>query len=174
PHPRHDARIMDGNGRGAEGRGLSRQAGHRAGTETIRRVIEHFAEREVEYLTLFAFSTENWLRPRAEVNALMRLLGRVLDRELRALNENGVRLVHAGCLDPLSPDLRRRVENAIELTKNNERLTLCLAFNYGGRAEILHAARRIIRDGVGAEDVTEDLFASYLDTAGLPDPDLLL
>src|SRR5437870_1826575 len=111
--PRHVAIIMDGNGRWAQQRGLSRQAGHRAGTENIRRVIEHFAEREVKYLTLFALSTENWVRPRAEVNAIMRLLGRVLDRECKALPENGIRLVHAGCLDPLSAELRRRVEDAI-------------------------------------------------------------
>src|SRR5438874_8269893 len=124
PHlPRHVAIIMDGNGRWAKARGLSRQAGHRAGTENIRRVIEHFAERGVQYLTLYAFSTENWFRPSAEVNALMRLLGRVLDRELRALHENGVRLVHAGCLDPLSPDLQRRVLDAIELTRDNTGLT---------------------------------------------------
>jgi len=165
---------MDGNGRWAKARGLSRQAGHRAGTENIRRIIEHFAERGVKYLTLYAFSTENWVRPSAEVNALMRLLGRVLDRELKALHENGVRLVHAGCLDPLSPDLQRRVRDAIELTRANTRLTLCLAFNYGGRTEILEAVRRIVASGVKPPEVTEELFASYLSTAGLPDPDLVV
>ncbi len=165
---------MDGNGRWARERGLSRQAGHRAGTENIRRIIEHFAQREVKYLTLFAFSTENWVRPRAEVNALIRLLGRVLERELRALHENGVRLVHAGSLAPLSPDLQRKVRDAIELTKNNTRLTVCLAFNYGGRADIVEAARRIIRAGIPADALTEDLFASYLSTAGIPDPDLII
>ena len=174
PLPRHVAVIMDGNGRWAKARGLSRQAGHRAGTENIRRVIEHFAERGVRYLTLYAFSTENWLRPAAEVNALMRLLGRVLDRELKALHENGVRLVHVGCLDPLSSDLQRRVRDAIELTKDNERLTLCLAFNYGGRAEIVEAVRRIVASGVAPDQVTEHLFASYLSTSGLPDPDLVV
>jgi undecaprenyl diphosphate synthase len=174
PVPRHVAVIMDGNGRWAKARGLSRQAGHRAGTENIRRVIEHFAERGVQYLTLYAFSTENWVRPSAEVNALMRLLGRVLDRELKALHENGVRLVHAGCLDPLSPDLQRRVRDAIELTRDNTRLTLCLAFNYGGRTEILEAVRNIVASGVTPAEVTEELFASYLSTAGLPDPDLVV
>jgi undecaprenyl diphosphate synthase len=172
--PRHVAIIMDGNGRWARQRGFPRQAGHRAGTENIRRVIEHFAEREVKYLTLFAFSTENWVRPRAEVNALMRLLGRVIDRELKALHANGVRLVHAGCLDPLAADLQQRVRDAIELTKENDRLTLCLAFNYGGRAEILEAVRGLVRDGVRPEEISEDLFASYLRTAGLPDPDLII
>jgi undecaprenyl diphosphate synthase len=172
--PRHVAVIMDGNGRWAQERGLSRQAGHRAGTENIRRIFEAFAQRNVKYLTLFAFSTENWVRPRREVNGLLRLLGRVIDRELAALHENGIRLRHLGCLDPLSPDLQRRVQDAIELTKDNDRLTVCLAFNYGGRAEIIGAVKRIIDDGVPAAAIDEDLFSSYLDTAGIPDPDLII
>src|SRR5688572_7125318 len=117
--PRHVAIIMDGNGRWAQERGLSRQAGHRAGTENIRCVIEAFAKRNVRYLTLFAFSTENWARPRREVNALLRLIGRVIDRELTALHENNVRLLHLGSLDPISSELQRRVRDAIELTKDN-------------------------------------------------------
>ncbi len=173
--PRHVAIIMDGNGRWARERGLSRQAGHRAGTENIRRIIECFAERGVPYLTLFAFSTENWARrPKTEVNALVRLTGRVIDRELRALHENGVRLLHIGSLDGLSPGLQKKVLRAIELTKDNSRLTVTLAFNYGGRAEIIEAVKRLMRDGVVAEDVSEGVFASYLDTAGLPDPDLII
>jgi undecaprenyl diphosphate synthase len=172
--PEHVAVIMDGNGRWAAERGLSRQAGHRAGTENIRRIIEHFARREVRYLTLFAFSTENWVRPRAEVNALIRLLGRVLNRELKALHEQGVRLVHAGQLDPLSPDLQQKVREAIELTRDNDRLTVCLAFNYGGRAEIVQAARAIVREGLRPEDITEESFAAHLSTAGIPDPDLII
>src|SRR5687767_6579462 len=136
PLPRHVAVIMDGNGRWAQMRGLSRQAGHKAGTENIRRIIQAFANHGVEYLTLFAFSTENWTRPRTEVKSLMRLVGSAIKRELKALHENGARLVHAGSLDPLSPDLQKKVREAIELTKNNKRITVCLAFNYGGRAEI--------------------------------------
>ena len=172
--PRHVSIIMDGNGRWAKERGASRQAGHRAGTENIRRVIKVFAEYEVPILTLFAFSTENWTRPKREVNALIRLIGHFIDRELRELHENGVRLCHMGRLDPLSRDLRRRVEEAEELTKDNERITVNIAFNYGGRQEILHAVQRIIEDDVPADRIDEALFSSYLYTADLPDPDLTI
>jgi undecaprenyl diphosphate synthase len=172
--PRHVAIIMDGNGRWAKERGLSRQAGHRAGTENIRRIIQAFGERDVRYLTLFAFSTENWTRPRREVNALISLLGRVIDRELNALHEKGVRLVHLGSLEPLSAELQRRVHNAVELTRNNQGLTVCVAFNYGGRAEIVEAVKRIVAEGVPAEKIDEALFGSYLSTYGLPDPDLVI
>jgi undecaprenyl diphosphate synthase len=172
--PTHVAIIMDGNGRWASQRGLSRQAGHRAGTENIRRVIEAFAERGVKYLTLFAFSTENWGRPRREVDALLRLLGRVINREINALHENGIRLRHIGRLDPLSPRLQKKVQEAIELTKNNQRMTVSIAFNYGGRAEILDAVRRIVADGLAPERIDEAVFRSYLYTADLPDPDLII
>jgi undecaprenyl diphosphate synthase len=172
--PQHVAIIMDGNGRWARERGLSRQAGHRAGTENIRRAIETFARYQVPVLTLFAFSTENWVRPKREVNALIRLIGHFIDRELKALHENGVRLRHLGSLDPLSPNLRHRVEEAVDLTKANTRITVNVAFNYGGRQEILDAVRRIIEDGVPPERIDEALFSSYLDTAGLPDPDMVI
>ena len=165
---------MDGNGRWARQRGLSRQAGHRAGTENIRRIIECFAEHEVQYLTLFAFSTENWGRPRKEVNALLRLVGHVINREIKALHEKGVRLLHLGRLDPLSPRLQKQVQDAIELTKDNQRMTVCVAFNYGSRAEILDAVRRIVADGVPPESIDEALFTSYLYTSSLPDPDLII
>jgi undecaprenyl diphosphate synthase len=165
---------MDGNGRWAQARGLSRSAGHRAGTENIRRVIETFAEYEIPYLTLYAFSTENWSRPRAEVNTLIRLIGRVINREIKALHENGVRLIHIGCLDPLPQDTQRKVLDAIELTKNNQRLTVAVAFNYGGRAEIVEAARRIVAEGIPPERIDEDVFSAHLYTAGLPDPDLII
>ena len=172
--PRHVAVIMDGNGRWAQQRGLSRQAGHRAGTENIRNVIRTFGERGVEVLTLYAFSTENWTRPRREVNALMRLIGRVINREVKELHRNGVRLVHIGDLDPLEPEIRKKVRQAIELTKDNDRMTVAVAFNYGSRAEIVAAVRRIIADRVPASRVDEVLFSSYLYTAGLPDPDLVI
>jgi undecaprenyl diphosphate synthase len=172
--PRHVAIIMDGNGRWAAQRGLSRNAGHRAGTENIRRIIQGFGERGVEVLTLYAFSTENWNRPRREVNALMRLIGRVLNREVKELHKNGVKLVHIGKLDPLEPELRKKVEDAIELTKENDRMTVALAFNYGGRAEILDAVRRIVAAGIPADDIDETVFSSYLYTAQLPDPDLVI
>ena len=172
--PRHVAIIMEGNGRWAQERGLSRQAGHSAGTENIRRAIETFTRYRVPVLTLFAFSTENWVRPKREVNALIRLIGHFIDRELQVLHENGVRLRHIGHLDPLSPQLRRRVEDAIELTKGNQRITVNVAFNYGGRQEILDAVRKIVRDGVSAARIDEERFAAYLDTAGLPEVDLVI
>jgi undecaprenyl diphosphate synthase len=172
--PRHVAIIMDGNGRWAKERGLSRQAGHRAGTENIRRIIQAFGERGVEVLTLYAFSTENWTRPRREVNALVRLIPRVIRREIKELHENGVRLVHIGSLEPLPDDVRKKVEEAIDLTKDNTRMTVALAFNYGGRAEIIDAVRRIVRDGVPAENIDDGLFAHYLYTSEIGDPDLVI
>ena len=172
--PQHVAIIMDGNGRWAEQNSVSRQAGQRAGAENIRRVIETLALYEVPVLTLFAFSTENWVRPRREVNALIRLIGHFIDRELKQLHENGVRLHHMGSLDPLSSDLRRRVEEAMELTKDNDRITVNVAFNYGGRMEILEAVRHIIEDGVPADRIDEELLATYLETDGLPDADLVI
>ncbi len=172
--PQHVAIIMDGNGRWAQQNNVSRQAGHRAGAENIRRVIETFAMYEVPVLTLFAFSTENWVRPRREVNALIRLIGHFIDRELQQLHENGVRLHHMGSLDPLSAELRNRVEEAMELTKDNDRITVNVAFNYGGRMEILEAVRHIIEDGVPADRINEELFATYLETDGLPDTDLVI
>jgi undecaprenyl diphosphate synthase len=172
--PQHVAIIMDGNGRWAQSRGMSRQAGHRAGTENIRRVIETLGRYEVPVLTLFAFSTENWVRPKREVNALIRLISHFIDRELRALDENGVRLRHLGSLEPLSPQLQKRVEDAVEMTKHNERITVNVAFNYGGRQEIIDAIRNIVADGVPAEKIDEALVTSYLYTSGLPDVDLVI
>jgi undecaprenyl diphosphate synthase len=172
--PQHIAVIMDGNRRWAEERGLPRQAGYRAGTENIRRLIQSFGARGVRYLTLFAFSTENWKRPQSEINPLFRLIGRVLDRELRALHENGVRLLHIGNLAPLAPDLQRRIHNALELTKDNDHMTVCVAFNYGGRAEIVEAVKRIVAEGVAPESIDEACIEAHLDTNGVPDPDLVI
>ncbi len=165
---------MDGNGRWAKERGLSRQAGHRAGTENIRRIIRYLGERGVSYLTLYAFSTENWSRPGPEVRALMQLVGRVIKREIKELHERGVRLRHLGRLDNLSPSLRRQVVDALELTKDNKGMTVAIAFDYGGRAEIVDAVRRIIADGLTPDRVGEDVMSSYLYTAGMPDPDLVI
>lgn len=174
PLPRHLAVIMDGNGRWAQQRGLSRHQGHRAGSENIRTVIEAAAERGIEYLTLYAFSTENWSRSKREVDGLLRILTRFFNRELRQLHENGVRLVHLGRLDTLSPRLQRQVTDAIELTKDNTRITVAVAFNYGSRAEIVHALQRIVADGVPADAIDERTVSSYLYTAGMPDPDLII
>ena len=172
--PRHVAVIMDGNGRWALARGLPRLAGHRAGTKNLRQVIEACGEFGVQYLTIYAFSTENWGRPVEEVRGLMRILEDVIDRELPELHEQGVQLRHIGDLDRLKPELREKVLGAIELTKDNNRLVLNVAFNYGGRDEIIYAIQHMIEDGVQSEDVTEDLISQYLFTAGVPDPDLII
>jgi undecaprenyl diphosphate synthase len=172
--PQHVAIIMDGNGRWARKRGLPRMAGHRAGSENIRRIIQRFADYGVPYLTLYAFSTENWERPNDEVKGLMRLLSRFLKRETNHLHENGIRLVHLGNLAPLKPKLQQEVQEAIALTRENEKMTLAIAFNYGGRAEIVEAVRAIVASGVPPEDVSEELVAAHMCTAGLPDPDLVI
>jgi undecaprenyl diphosphate synthase len=172
--PRHVAIIMDGNGRWAKQRRLPRLAGHRAGVDNIRRIIEGSAEFGVEILTLWAFSTENWTRPLDEVRGLMRLLGETLDRHLNELHEKGAQLRHSGRLENLSEDLQQRVRDAIELTKDNDRIIVNLAFDYGGRADIVQAVERIVADGVPADQVDEALISSYLWTAGLPDPDLIV
>jgi len=172
--PQHVAIIMDGNGRWAAARGLPRLAGHRAGTENLRTIIEAAVEFNIQYLTIYAFSTENWKRPEQEVKGLMRIFRNMLDRELKNLHENGVQLRHLGRLDPIDQDLQRRVKEAIELTKDNTRLILNVAFNYGGRDEILYAVKKIIKDGLAPEDIDADVFSQYLFTAESPDPDLII
>jgi undecaprenyl diphosphate synthase len=172
--PTHIAIIMDGNGRWALARGLPRLAGHRAGTENLRRIIEACIEFGIRYLTIYAFSTENWGRPQEEVMGLMSIVEDVIDRELQELHDQGVQLHHIGRLDRLNPVLRDKVLQAIEYTKNNDRLVLNVAFNYGGRNEIICAVQRIIQDGIKADDVTDELISRYLFTAGVPDPDLII
>jgi undecaprenyl diphosphate synthase len=174
PIPNHVAIIMDGNGRWAKQHGLPRLAGHRAGTDIVRRVVDRFNDYKVKYLTLYAFSTENWRRPDEEVNGLIHILAQMIDRETKALHERGVRLYHLGKADSLSAELQSKVNKAIELTRNNKGITLSIAFDYGGRAEILDAVRRIIRDGVRPDDITESLFSSYLYIPNVPDPDLII
>jgi undecaprenyl diphosphate synthase len=174
PLPNHVAIIMDGNGRWAKQRGLPRLAGHEAGTNNVRRVVDRFNNYKVKYLTLYAFSTENWRRPDEEVNGLIHIFARMIDRETKALHEKGVRLFHLGKADSLSEELQAKVNKAIELTKNNTGITLSIAFDYGGRAEILDAVRRIVRDGIRPEDITESLFSSYLYTPNVPEPDLII
>ncbi len=172
--PRHVAIIMDGNGRWALQRGLPRLAGHRAGTENLRRVIRSTVEFGIRYLTIYAFSTENWGRPPEEVQGLMRILEDVIDRELNELHKEGVQLRHIGRLERLAPRLQEKVLDAVDLTRDNQRLVLNIAFNYGGRDEIVQAIQRIIKDEVPAEEVTDDLVGQYLYTAGVPDPDLII
>jgi undecaprenyl diphosphate synthase len=172
--PTHVAIIMDGNGRWAISRGLPRLAGHRAGTENLRRIITACVEFGIKYLTIYAFSTENWGRPREEVDGLMHILEDVIDKELAELNKEGVQLRHIGRLERLDPKLQEKVLEAIELTKSNNRLILNVAFNYGGRDEIVCAIQRIIKDGVKPEQVNSDLVSKYMFTVGVPDPDLII
>jgi undecaprenyl diphosphate synthase len=172
--PRHVAIIMDGNGRWALQRGLPRLAGHKAGTENLRRVIRATVEFGIKYLTIYAFSTENWGRPPEEVQGLMYILEDVIDRELDELNKEGVQLRHIGRLERLAPALQEKVLHAIDLTKDNGRLVLNVAFNYGGRDEIVCAIQKLMRDGISPEEVTDELVSRYLFTAGVPDPDLII
>ncbi len=172
--PRHVAVIMDGNGRWATQRGLRRAAGHRAGTENIRRVIERFADHGVQYLTIYAFSTENWNRPLPEVRALIRLLRYFIRKELENLHRNRVRLRMLGHIETLPAWLQKQVQEAVELTSENSGLVLNICFSYGGRDDIVMAARRLIEAEVPAHEVTEDLFGLSLSTAGMPDPDLMI
>ncbi|MDP2718635.1 MAG: polyprenyl diphosphate synthase [Dehalococcoidia bacterium] len=174
PLPNHVAIIMDGNGRWAKEHGLPRLGGHRAGTDNIRQVIEILADYNVKYLTLYAFSTENWSRPKREVSGLIKILERVIDRETQILHEKGARICHMGTLDGLNPRLQKKVKEALEITKDNHRITVCIAFNYGGRAEIVGTVRRIVREGIPAEEITEELFNHYLSSNGIPDPDLII
>lgn len=172
--PEHIAIIMDGNGRWAKQRGLPRLAGHRAGTENLRRIFRACVEFGVKILTIYAFSTENWGRPEAEVKGLMRILEDVIDRELPELSKEGVQLRHIGDLSKISPGLQAKVLNAIEMTRHNTRLILNVAFNYGGRAEIVQAIKKIMENGHRPEEVDEALVAHYLYTGTLPDPDMVI
>ena len=173
-NPRHIAIIMDGNGRWATRRHLPRIAGHKAGVSALRRVVEAAADEHIEMLSVYAFSTENWHRPRAEVDGLMRLFWETIRSDLEKLHRDGVRLRHLGRLQDLSPDIQKAVRDSIELTRKNTRIGLNVCFNYGGRAELVDAVRQIIADGRCPDSITEELIASYLYTRDLPDPDLVI
>ena len=172
--PTHIAIIMDGNGRWAQSRHQPRTTGHRAGISSVRTVIDHLAKYGVDYVTLFAFSTENWSRPPEEVSVLLELLGEAVRDETAELHRNDVRILHLGRLDRLSPKLRQEIQQAIEMTKDNTGLTLSVAFDYGGRDEIVDATRRIVAAGIPAEEIDESLFNRYLQTPTVPDPDLVI
>jgi undecaprenyl diphosphate synthase len=172
--PTHIGIIMDGNGRWAISRGKPRLAGHRAGVENLRRIIRACVEFGVKHLTLYAFSTENWGRPPEEVQGLLFILDEVLEKELAELHQEGVQLHHIGRLEGLAPSTQKKVLNAIELTRNNTRLVVNVAFNYGGRAEIVNAIKQMLADGVRPEQVTDELVSQYMYTAGQPDPDLII
>jgi undecaprenyl diphosphate synthase len=172
--PQHVAIIMDGNGRWAKQRGLPRLAGHRQGVNAAQKVVEIFIGYKIPYLTLYAFSTENWTRPQREINGIFKILEGRLDEGIKFAQENGIRIRHLGKPDGLTPGLQERVKRALELTQNNTRMTLSLAFNYGGRDEIVEAVRRLIVDGISPPQINEKVFRQYLYTAGTPDPDLII
>ncbi len=172
--PTHVAIIMDGNGRWAEERGLTRTDGHRAGTQNIRRILHAFSSHGVEYLTLYAFSTENWERPAEEVKALIEILEGMIRKETGELHAEGIRLVHIGRLDRLPNEVQKSIADAIEMTKDNTKFTVALAYDYGGRSEMTHAIRSIVADGVHPSEIDEALVRSYLYTSGMPDPDLII
>jgi undecaprenyl diphosphate synthase len=172
--PYHIGIIMDGNGRWAQEHGLPRLEGHRAGTENIRRVLRACGDYGIKIVTIYAFSTENWQRPLEEVRGLMGILRRVLENEVENFRQEGVRLRHIGELTGLSDNLRQSVLDAIESTKDNDRLILNVAFNYGGRAEIVKGVKRLLEDNVSPDELDEQLFGAYLYTTGLPDPDLII
>ncbi len=175
---RHIAIIMDGNGRWAAERGLPRAEGHRQGVESVRRTVEAALALGITHLTLFSFSSENWARPKQEISDLFGLLRRFIRRDLADLHKNGVKIRVIGTRTGLEPDILRLIDDAIELTKNNTALNLTIAFNYGARDEIARAARSIAEaaaeGSLAPSDVTEERFGTYLDTANLPDPDLLI
>jgi undecaprenyl diphosphate synthase len=176
--PRHVAVIMDGNGRWAQRRGLSRIEGHRRGKDSVRAVVETARRLGIPYLSLFAFSTENWQRPRREVDALMRLLLRYLRTEVNKLMKNAVRVLAIGDMTRLPEPVRRELERVIELTRNNTRLTVGLCVSYGGREDIVAAARRIAREACAGrldpDAIDQSTVANHLGTAAFPDPDLLI
>ena len=172
--PRHVAIIMDGNGRWARARGLPRAMGHRAGADNLRRVLPAAIEFGIDMLTIYAFSTENWSRPEREVDALMSLLERVIDTELNELERKGVRIHHIGATCGLAPRLLAKLRHAEAMTRHNKRLVVNAAINYGGRADIVQAVRRLIDEGVPADQIDEEAVGSRLWTAGMPGPDLII
>lgn len=172
--PHHVGIIMDGNGRWALSHGLPRLAGHQRGVDNIQRILESCVEYGIKVLTIYAFSTENWNRPPEEVNGLMHLLGLTIQRQLKELHKNGVQIRHSGRMTGINRQLQKQIRHALEVTRCNERIVLNVAFNYGGRAEILDAVRRASADGIDPNDLTEELFSQYLYTSDLADPDLII
>lgn len=176
--PKHIAIIMDGNGRWASKRGLARVRGHIEGVKSVREITEECASRHIEQLTLYAFSSENWSRPRFEVAILMRLLRRYLIREIKTIMDNNIRFAVIGRIEGLPEDVQKEIATEIELSKNNTGMVLCLALNYGGRTEIVDAARRLaqkVQEGkLRPEDINEATLTENMYTAGMRDPDLLI
>lgn len=174
PLPNHIAFIMDGNGRWAKKRNLPRKAGHKAGTQNILSLLKTLGKYGIKYVTLYSFSTENWNRPEEEINAILNILGESLEKEVPELHKNGVRVCHIGHLERLPVKTREAIASAIELTKNNTSLTLNLAFDYGGRAEIVDAVKKIVSARIPIEAIDEKMFGNYLYTDGIPEVDLVV
>jgi len=172
--PDHIAIIMDGNGRWAERRGLSRLEGHKAGLENTRRVIRHLSSLGVKYVTLYSFSTENWKRPDAEIKGLFGLINDVMSSYIPELAGNNIRLRHLGHLDKLPAMLKHKLESLLSETSQNTGLTLSLAFDYGGRDEIIQAVKKLVKDGIEPDKISEELFAGYLFTTGIPEAGLII
>jgi len=174
PVPRHVAIVMDGNGRWARKRLMPRNFGHRKGVETLRSIVKASAARRIDYLTVFAFSTENWSRPQEEVGALMSLFVETLEKEVPALMENKVRIRFIGDRSALGRKVIEKMRMSETQTEKNKGLTLTIALNYSGRDDLVRAFGRIVEDTVPAQHIDETLISSYLDTAGIPDPDLII
>ena len=172
--PTHVGLIMDGNGRWATQRGLPRLAGHKAGVENVKPTVLAAKKFGIKYLTFYAFSTENWKRPQDEVSGIMNLLSIFIDKEVNNLHKEGVRILHIGRRERLDQGLRKKIEGAIDLTKDNTTITVQMGLDYGGRDEITQAVRKIVTSGVTPEEVTEELISQNLYTAGIPDPDLII
>jgi undecaprenyl diphosphate synthase len=172
--PQHVAIVMDGNGRWAAKRRKPRLYGHKQGALHTRDFVEMFAAYGIPYLTLYAFSTENWSRPKAEVEGIIRLLSENLDQAIEIANEQNIRIRHLGKEDRLPQEIQKKARAAIDLTRNNSGLTVNVAFNYGGRSEIVNAVQEITRRGVDINSLDESVFSGYLYTSGLPDPDLFI
>ena len=172
--PLHVAFIMDGNGRWAERRGLPRLEGHQRGVQNVRPIIEYLNDAGVKYVTLYAFSTENWNRPGDEVDGLFKILENVIGKEALELHKKGARIKHVGRLTNISSTLRKSIDDAVKLTEKNNGINVGFAFNYGGRTEILDAIKNIVNNGINVEGLTEEEFRHYLYTGDYPDVDLVI
>tara|TARA_B110000238_G_scaffold189653_1_gene221971 strand:+ start:5908 stop:6663 length:756 start_codon:yes stop_codon:yes gene_type:complete len=172
--PKHIAITMDGNGRWAKQKGKMRVFGHNHGVKAVKDTVEGAVEYGIKFLTLFAFSTENWNRPRQEVNALMTLLISTINKETKTLMENNVKLTSIGDISKLPEKCQKELSEAIEITKNNKRMTLTLALSYSGKWEIINAVKEIIKNKIDAESITENIFEQYLSTKNVPEPELLI
>ncbi|HXY74415.1 MAG TPA: polyprenyl diphosphate synthase [Dehalococcoidales bacterium] len=172
--PRHIAIVPDGNGRWAKQRGLPRIMGHRAGTENMLRMVQWISEYPIPYVTFYGFSTENWHRPDSEVRGLFEVVGKFVDSHLADIHRANIRIRHIGTLSGLPEPLQKAITKSVETTKNNTGMNLGIAWNYGGRAEIVDAAAKLMREGCNPEKLDEKIFADHLYTAGMPDVDLLI